>query len=165
MSNKIGPIYKSGVARSTPFDNSTNGFTSTEVQSAIEEVKTAIQTSASPGFSFGRTGVCSGGTYLQCETVPSNISGRWVYINPAFIKRVFVSNELTTTYTIEITHHDGNQVNEVSLGTVTVTAAKGGDFAISWSVPTGKQLAAKISSSTANSPKNIVIGLELRGTS
>jgi len=42
MSNKIGPVYKSGVARSTPFDNSTNGFASTEVQSAIEEILTSF---------------------------------------------------------------------------------------------------------------------------
>lgn len=35
-----GPI-KSQVAYSTPFDNSTNGFTAQDVQSAIEELLTA----------------------------------------------------------------------------------------------------------------------------
>jgi len=153
------------VAKSVPFDNSTNGMTSTDTQAAIEEIKASIQTSASPGFSFGRTGVCSGGTYMQCETVPSNVAGRWVYINTAEVKRVFVSNELTTTFTMEVTYHDGNGVGEVSLGTVTVTAAKGDDFAVSWPVPTDKQLAVRVSTSTANSPKNVVVGLELRGTS
>lgn len=164
MSNKIGPIYKSGVARSTPFDNSTNGFVSTDTQSAIEEVNDKILTSASPGFSFGRTGVCSAGTYMQCETVPSNVSGRWVYINSAEVKRVFVSNELVTTYTLEVTYHDGNGSGEVVLGSVTVTAAKGNDFYVSWSVPTDKQIAVRVASTTANSPKNVVVGLELRGT-
>jgi len=33
--------YKSPVAKGIPFDNSTNGFTSTEVQAAIEEAKAA----------------------------------------------------------------------------------------------------------------------------
>jgi hypothetical protein len=153
------------VAETTPFDNATNGFVSEDVQAAVEEVKTLVQTSASPGFSFGRTGVCSGGTYLQCETVPSNVSGRWVYINSAAVKRVFVANELTTTFTVEVTYHDGNGVGEVSIGTVLITAAKGNDFSVNWAVPTDKQLAVKIANSTANSPKNIVVGLELRGTS
>ena len=31
-------IFSSSVARSTPFDNTTNGFASDDVQSAIEEV-------------------------------------------------------------------------------------------------------------------------------
>jgi hypothetical protein len=153
------------VAQTVWFDNSTNGMTSTDTQAAIEEVKDLIQTSSSPGFTFGRTGTCSGGTYLQCETVPSNISGRWVYINPATIKRVFITNETTTTFTVEVTYHSGSQIGEVSLGTVTVVAAKGNDFTVNWAVPTDKQIAVKIANSTANSPKNIVVGLELRGTS
>jgi hypothetical protein len=151
------------VAGSVPFDNSTNGFASEDVQAAIEEVNNEILTSASPGFSYGRTGVCSGGTYLQCETVPSNVSGRWVYINSAEVKRVFVSNELSTTYTLDITYHDGNGVGEILLGSVTVTAAKGNGFSVSWPVPTNKQIAVRVAATTANSPKNIVVGLELRG--
>lgn len=35
--NIPGPVYFSPVARSIPFDNSTNGFVSTNVQAAIEE--------------------------------------------------------------------------------------------------------------------------------
>jgi hypothetical protein len=33
----MDPITRSSVARSVPFDNTTNGFLSTDVQSAIEE--------------------------------------------------------------------------------------------------------------------------------
>ena len=91
----------SPVAKSIPFDNTTNGFTSIDSQGAIEELRALQTTSSSPGFSFGRSGTTNSGTFLQCETVPSNISGRWVYINNAYVKRVFVSNELTTTYKIE----------------------------------------------------------------
>jgi hypothetical protein len=165
MSNKIGTIYKSGVARSTPFDNSTNSFVSEDVQAAIEEVRSLIQTSASPGFSFGRTGVCSGGTYMQNETVPSNVSGRWVYVDNAVVARVFVSNENIITYTIEVVYHDGNGINLISLGTVTVVAARGNHFDVNWPVPTNKQIAVRVATTTAGSPKNVVIGLELRGTS
>ena len=164
MSSTTKHISVTPVAKSVPFDNSTNGFVSTGVQAAIEEVNAKVLTSASPGFSFGRTGVCSAGTYMQCETVPSNVSGRWVYINSAEIRRVFMANELATTYTMEVTYHDGNAVGEVLLGSVTITAAKGGEFFVTWPVPTNKQIAVRVAASTANSPKNIVIGLELRGT-
>lgn len=37
-------VVTSGVARSTPFDNTTNGFVSTDVQSAIEEINSKINT-------------------------------------------------------------------------------------------------------------------------
>lgn len=152
------------VAKSVPFDNSTNGFTATDVQQAIEELNTTVLTSASPGFSFGRSGTATLGTYLQNESVPSNVSGRWVYINSAFVKRVFVSNEDVTTYTIEVLYHDGNEINLTSLGTVTVTAARGGAFSVNWAVPTNKQIAVRVSPASANSAKNVVCGLELSGT-
>ncbi len=152
------------VARGVPFDNSTNGFTSDDVQAAIEEVNQSVITSASPGFSFGRSGAVVAGAYLQNETVPSNISGRWVYINSAIVKRVFVSNEDTTTYKVEVLYHDGNEVNLTSLGTVTVTSAKGGFFNVNWSVPTNKQIATRLATDSPNSAKNIVCGLELSGT-
>jgi hypothetical protein len=151
-------------SRGTPFDNSTNGFVSTDAQSAIEEVLYNLNTSASPGFSFGRSGQTTAGTYLQNETVPSNVSGRWVYINGAVVERVFISNELTTTFKIEALYHDGNEAGITSIGTVTVTAAKGGVFAVNWPVPTNKQIAIRVATDSANSAKNIVCGLQLSGT-
>ena len=160
-----GPYIKSTqVASSVPFDNSSNGFVASDVQAAIEEVNAKIQTSTSPGLSFGRTGVCSSGTYMQCETVPSNVSGRWVYINSAKVVYVYISNELTTTYSVTVSYHDGNSINEVDLGTVTVTAAKGAAIPVSWLVPINKQIAIRVAATTANSPKNVVIGLQLTGT-
>ena len=149
------------VARGVPFDNSSNGFTSSDIQGAIEEVKS----SASPGFSFGRSGQVVAGTYLQNETVPSNVSGRWVYINNAIIKRIFVTNETSTTFTIEVLYHNGNESGLTSLGTVTVTASKGDKFSVNWPVPTDKQIAVRVSPSSANNPKNVVCGLELSGNS
>jgi hypothetical protein len=156
---------KSEVSRSIPFDNATNGFTSTDAQAAIEEVNNKVLTSASPGFSYGRSGVTGPGTFLQCETVPSNVSGRWVYISNAVVKKVFVSNELAITYKLEILYHDGNEIGLTSLGTVTIAASRGGAFNVNWSVPTSKQLAIRIATDSTDSPKNIVCGLELSGTS
>jgi hypothetical protein len=150
-------IEKSPVANSIPFDNTINGFVADNVQDAISEVKV----SASPGFGFGRSGNSPSGTYLQNETVPSNVTGRYVYINNAIVKRVFVGNETISTFTVQISAHDGNLLNLIILGSVTVTAATGGDFTVNWAVASGKQLAVQI---TSGSAKNIVAGLELSGT-
>lgn len=147
------------------YDNTSSGLAAVNVQTAIDEVNSKILTSASPGFSFGRAGVVNPGTYLQCETVPSNVSGRWVYINSAKVKRVFVTDELAVPYTIEVLYHDGNNAGETSLGTVAVVAGYGGAFSVNWNVPTNKQLSIKLAASSPNSAKNIVCGLELSGTS
>lgn len=152
------------VANSVPFDNTSNGFIADNVQTAIEELNTSVLTSASPGFSFGRSGNVTAGTYLQCESVPSNISGRWVYINDAVVTRVFVSNETTTTYKLQVYSHDGNEANLTSLGTVTVTAAKGASFTVYWPVATNKQIAVRLAADSPNAAKNVVCGLELSGT-
>jgi hypothetical protein len=146
------------------YDNTTSGLPSTNVQGALDAVRSLVLTSASPGFSFGRAGIVNAGTYLQCETVPSNISGRWVYIASATIRKVFVSNELSVPYTIEVLYSDGNGINETSLGTVTVSSGLGAAFTVNWSVPTNKQISVKIASSSLNAAKNIVCGLELGGS-
>jgi len=147
------------VAESTHFDNSTNGFTSSNVQGAIEE----IGASASPGFSFGRSGNLGPSiVWLSCESVPSNKAGRYVYIQNAVVVRVFVSNEDISTFTMEVLYHEGNEVNLTSLGTVTITGSRGGEFPVSWTVPTNTQLAVRLISGSA---KNIVAGLELKGNS
>jgi hypothetical protein len=160
----IKHIESTPVSKGVPFDNTSNGFVSTDAQAAIEEVNNKVITSASPGFSFGRTGVCSSGTYMQCETVPSNVSGRWVYINNAIVTYVYVTNETTTTYSMEVLYHDGNGAGLTSLGTVTVTAAKGAAIPVNWPVTTNKQIAVRVANTTANSPKNVVVGLQLQGS-
>lgn len=146
------------------YDNTTSGLTAVNVQDAIDELANDIATGASPGLTFGRAGVVGPGTYLQCETVPSNVSGRWVYINSAFVVRVFVSNETSGPYTLQVYYHDGNGVGETSLGTVTVASGLGGVFSVNWAVPINKQISVKVATTSVNSVKNIVCGLELTGS-
>jgi hypothetical protein len=62
-----------------------------------------------------------------------------------------------------VSYHDGNNTNEVNLGTVTVTSARGAAIPVSWPVPMNKQVAVKVAANSANNPKNVVIELELRG--
>lgn len=159
MSTRRGSA--TNVASSTPFDNSTNGFTADDVQAAIEEVDNKVNTSASPGFSFGRASNVNAGTWLQCETVPSNKAGRLVYISNANIETIFVSNETVSTFDVQIYSHDGDEVNLALISTHSIVAARGGSFTVNQSVATNKQLAIKLSSGSA---RNIVAGLELSGT-
>jgi len=143
------------------YDNTASGLVAEDVQAAIDEVSNDVNTSASPGFSFGRASNVNAGTWLQNETVPSNKSGRYVYINNAVVERVFVSSENVDTFDIQVYYHDGDEVNLTLLGTVSVISARGGEFTVSWAVPSDKQLAIKLSSGAA---RNVVAGLELSGT-
>jgi hypothetical protein len=155
-----GKGISTDVADSIPFDNDTNGFVAEDVQAAIEEAGDAA--SASPGFSFGRSGNIPKNTWLSNETVPSNKAGRFVYINNAVITRVFLSSEDVDTYDVQVYHHLGDEVNLTLVGTVSVVSARGDTFPVNWAVPTGTQLAIKVSDGSA---KNLIAGLQLSGSS
>jgi len=145
------------VAESVPFDNATNGFTSDNVQGAIEE----IGASASPGFTWGRSGISGSGTYLLNDAVPSNKAGRTIVLGASKIVKIFSATEDVDTYTLEIYSHDGDEVNLTLLTTLTVTASRTGNSGtISVSVPANKQLAARIGTGSA---KNIVAGIVMQG--
>lgn len=131
------------------------------VQEGLTNLGNTVSTSASPGFGFGKGGNVANNAYLECEGVPSNISGRYVYINNAKVTRVFISVQNASTFDIEVFHHDGNETNLTSVGSVSVVASTGGEFGVNWSIPTGKQLAMRIVNGSA---KNAVGGLELQGT-
>jgi hypothetical protein len=149
-------------AQNIPFDETVTGeLIATDIQGAIDELSSTVASSASPGFSFGRASNVNSGTWLNCEGVPSNKSGRWVYIDSAVVTRVFVSNEQISTFTISIYYHDGNEVNLTLLGSVNVVSSYGNSFTVSFPVPTDKQLALRV---TAGSARNVVAGLELQGT-
>lgn len=149
------------VAESVPFDNDTNDFIAEDVQAAIEEVNQTLVTSASPGFSFGRSSNVNSGTWLQCETVPSNKAGRFVYISNPVIKNIFISNEQISTFNVSVYSHEGDEVNLTLIDTVSVVSSRGGTFAIDAPIASGVQLALRI---TSGSARNIVCGLELSGT-
>lgn len=57
---------------------------------------------SSPGFSYGRSGACSVGTYLQIDGVPSNKAGRLIPFSTAYLSSVFVVCENSSTFTIEV---------------------------------------------------------------
>jgi hypothetical protein len=155
------PFFQSEVAKSTPYDNTTSGLTATDVQAAIDELKSSAASSASPGFSFGRSGNIPASTYLLNETVPSNKAGRNISLYNAYITEIWSNNEDVNTYTVELYSHDGNEINLTLLTTLTITAARSGSLSTNVSVAYGKQIAAKIGSGSA---KNVLCGLIVKGT-
>ena len=162
MSKGFGPIYKSPVAGSIPFDNSTNDFVSDNVQSAIEEVQETSSSSSSPGFTWGRSGNLSTGTWLLNDGVPSNKAGRTIVLNNAKIAKIFTATEDLDTYNIGIYSHDGDEINITLIATLVVTASRTGNSGtVSVSVPSGKQLGAKVDSGSA---KNLVVGIIMQGS-
>lgn len=76
--------YISQVAKSLPFDNTTtiaSTMTSTDTQSAIEEIYSRVKGNVSgvtPPFFFGRVSGGGAGTYLQINGVASNKLGQIV---------------------------------------------------------------------------------------
>lgn len=130
-------------ASNVTFNNSSNGFSSDNVQGAIEE----SGASASPGFSFGRSGSVSAGTWLRRPgNVPSNRAGVTIPIDNPIVSELSCSNRNIDTYTLEIWEHEGNLTNDVLLGTITVTSARGGTFSVNFPTTKGKQLAVRLAS-------------------
>jgi hypothetical protein len=120
-----------------------------------------VGATASPGWTWGRSGNVPNNTWLLNDTVPSNKAGRVVYLTSGVVKRVVVANEDASVFSLAFYHHDGNEVALTLLGTVTTTAVRSNSFNVSWAVPAGKQVAVKVS---ANSAKNVVVGALVAGT-
>lgn len=147
-------------AEGTPFDNSSNGFISEDVQAAIEELANTVDTSASPGFTWGSSGNVTSGSWLLNDTVPSNKAGRSIFLTNATLEYVFVRCEDPTTFSVQVYEHDGTTYTLIT--TVSIVAVRAGDFPIaSLPLTTGKELAMRV---TAGSAKNPVVGCVLKGS-
>lgn len=148
-------------AKETPFDNSTNGFIADDVQAAIEEIRDATDVSASPGFTWGKSGNVTSESWLLNDTVPSNKSGRAIFINNPSLEAIFVRCENASTFDLEVYEHDS--ITFTLITTVSVVAARALDviFPTPLSLTTGKELAVKLVNGSA---KNPVAGCILKGT-
>lgn len=141
----------SPVAGTVPFDNAANGFVADEVQGAIEELAEAASSGASPGFSFGRSGNTPSNAYLLNEGVPSNTTGRPVYLTNGHITQLSVANEIVSTFSIQLEEHDGTTFT--TLGTFSVTALRSQKFSgLNIAITSGKELAVKVASGSCKNP-------------
>jgi len=100
------------VAYQIPIDNSSIDCidTSETVQEGLQELCQKIQevgNKASPGFTWGSSGAIKN-SYLQNDTVPSNLSGRLCTVN-GFLTNIFIITENSDDeYTLEIRKRIGN---------------------------------------------------------
>lgn len=111
-------VYSSPVAKSIPFDNSTNGFTSTETQSAVEEAKQLAANSSRGPTICGFDGNGSTGRWLEFfANNPSN--------NNPFI--IAENNELIAVSICASTNSTGTVSifkNGVSIQTISLSASR-----------------------------------------
>jgi len=149
------------VAKQIFFDNAGSALVSTDVEAAIKENSNLVQTSASPGFSWGKGGSSGSGDWLRNHEVPSNRTGIVNPVTNGEIVKIFASNSDINTFSIGIYQHDGDEINLTLLHTVTVTAARSGTFVITGvTVTDGKQLAARVTSGNAN---EVLVGIIIKG--
>lgn len=135
-----------------------------EIMAFIEEVVTQVfGTSASPGFTWGRSGNSPSGTWLQNDSVPSNITGRNIFLNNAKIKKIFVANQDASILKLGVYWHEGDGINLTFISDITTTAVRTSEFAVDLSVPKDKQVAIKIADDSPNAAKNIVAGVLIAG--
>ena len=148
-------------ASNVTYDNSNSELTATDVNQGLDELSTTISNSASPGFSWGRSGSLSTNTWLRNEGVNSNRAGRTITFSNPKITRIFTASENLDTYTITIYEHEGDEINLTALTTLSSSAARSADSgAIEIAATQGRQLAIRITSGTA---RNLVVGMTLSG--
>lgn len=148
------------VANSVPFDPANcDAIDSENVQDAIDELCQEVAISASPGFTWGKSGNVTN-AWLLNDTVPSNNTGRVIFLNGPTLETVFVSNEVAGTFDVEIYEHDGTTFTLIT--TVNIVAARVATFSIaSLTLTKDKELAVKVVNGNA---KNPVVGVLLAGT-
>jgi hypothetical protein len=149
------------VADSIPYDSSNCDLISDTVQDALDELCGSVSNSASPGFSFGKSGNITSGTWLlRPGSVPSNKSGVTVgFINPEILK-IMSSTENLDTYDVTVYEHEGDEVNLTALVTKSVVSARSATFDVAIAMTFGRQLAVRV---TSGSAKNIGVDLQLSG--
>jgi hypothetical protein len=156
-------VKSSPVSRQVPYDDQnipTN--LGTDIQTAVDTLYQQAAVSASPGFTWGRSGNVVANTWLLNDSVPSNKAGRTTMIGSGVIERVSVGTEDLNTYDLEIYEHDGNEIGLTLLHTVNVVSTRSQQFSTpNIAITQGKQIAIKLSTGSA---KNIVIGLIAKGT-
>jgi hypothetical protein len=149
-------------AEDIAFDNSSNGFTSNNLQGAIAE----LGNSSSPGFGFGRSGSLSQNTWLRrIGDIPSNRTGVTINVVNPVVTRVAVSNRNNETFDVEIYEHDGDSDNLTLLGTVNVVNDTGGQFNVNFPATEGRQLAVRLGSTSTGSVRDLGVDLIVKGNS
>lgn len=156
-------VYITPDALEVPYDpdyNSESTLTSETTQEAIDELEERVAVSASPGFTWGKGGNTTSGTWLLNDNVPSNKAGRIVFLSSATLEKIYFTSRQSSTFDLEVYEHDGTSYTLVY--TANVVASRSATFdASSTSLTTGKELAIKVAN---GSVKNPVVGVLIKGS-
>lgn len=167
MADREHEIYLPPIAEDVEFDpTNCDDITSDNTQGAIDELCAAAQLAASPGYAFGRSGTHSAGTWLIGTETESNKRGLPFGLEEGFIKKITISTQNTPgAFTVEIWEHTGDLTGATLVGSVTTAStASTEDFLVNWSVSKDIQLAAKISTTSGQKPKETGVFLVIKGT-
>jgi hypothetical protein len=136
------------------------GFVSNNLEDAIYELATKASVSASPGFTWGRSGNVTSG-WLQNETVPSDITGRNFPLYNGELMQLSVANEGVNTFTLELYEHDGTTYTLKATVALVAQRSKVQTFS-GVTIAHDREIGIKFAS---GSGKNIVVQAILKGSS
>jgi hypothetical protein len=105
--------YQTQVARSTPFDNSTNGFLSIEVQSAIEEAKQNAEGFPRAGLPLSYNGTVGNGSWINFSELLAN--PRIVFPVKIRLKEISWNNQNTSLGAFTFEFYKNGQSNPANL--------------------------------------------------
>lgn len=128
----------------------------------IEEIVRQIAViTASPGFTWGRSGNVNSGAYLLNDTVPSNLAGRTIPLQDGNLVKVFVTNQNSNTFDIEIVRRDPGPTFIVIATVSLVSQRKKVETFSGVTINEEDELAVRVSS---GSGKNIIVGVIIVGS-
>lgn len=127
----------------------------------LSYISVASISDSSPGFSYGRSGACAAGTYLQIDGVPSNKAGRLIPFSTAVLSSIFVVCESDSTFTIEIQKRVGSIFTTIYIVSLTSQRTYTETNIVDVEFTQGEELCVKIGS---GSTANLNVGLIVRGS-
>jgi hypothetical protein len=131
------------------------------VQEFLEYLLTLSNVSASPGFTWGKTGTTTKGTYLLNDSVPSNVTGRVMPITGDIVE-VFAAVKTAGTYTFSIERRVGVVFTEILQ--FTMTGVRTYEAVVSVPVTKLDELAVLVRSTSSANPSDPVVGLIVKGS-
>lgn len=153
-------------AKNIDYVNTGSGLVSENVQDAIDELSATAAVSASPGFTWGKSGSAGPGEYLYNDQVESNKSGRLVPLNNAIVTKFFVNNTKNTgTRKLQLVRRRPAQTGTWTV-IASITLASGqyaNAFDVSASVLLNDELAVRVASGS-NDFENAIVGIIINGT-
>jgi hypothetical protein len=129
------------------------------VEDAINEISNTAAVSASPGFTWGRSGQIND-AYLLNDNVASDTAGRIVPVD-GFVTTIFVACELPSTATVEIRRRVGAVYTTITSTTLASVRKKTDLLVTQPAVSKNDELCVYVSGSSI---KNPVVGLIIKGT-